>query len=213
MAYVKAAEELPAITSNAMANVIELAGLLAALLRRDVGGSIKHLGDAWLAYRYAYTTTLLDVREYSSYIDRILSLSQPDVHDIHTHGYVTDDGWIYHVVLSVDAGDILPSDLRNTLTNFGLELSAVNAWDMVPYSFIVDWFLPVSDLLGQWESHWKARNVAVRSAWLSITSPSGDCYVRAPIKWGLAPPFLVINQVKTKTIFMRIADTISLLAK
>jgi hypothetical protein len=30
---------------------------------------------------------------------------------------------------------------------FGLQLNAVNAWDMVPFSFIADWFVPIGDYL------------------------------------------------------------------
>lgn len=210
-AYEQAAANLPEITSNGIANIGELASLFSALLRRDVKNAGKLISSAWLAYRYAYTTSVSDCREIKRYVDRILTLSSGPSNSIRSHGYCSMDGWNYHCVIRVSVDDILPSDLRNTLDQFGLELNAVNAWDMVPYSFIVDWFIPVSDALQRWENHWKSRQLQVLECWLSIASPTGDCYVRSEYHWQNSPPILGLRDVSDKTIFMRIADAIALL--
>lgn len=212
-AYEQAVAKLPEITSNGIANIGELASLFSALLRRDVESAGKLIGSAWLAYRYSYTTSVSDCREIKRYIDRILTLSSGPSGSIRSHGYCALDGWTYHCVIRVNVDDILPSDLRNTLDQFGLELTAVNAWDMVPYSFIADWFIPVSDALQKWESHWKSRQIRVQECWISITSPTGDCFVRSDYSWQNSPPILRLRDVSNKTIFMRIADAIALLWK
>lgn len=210
-AYVKAAESLPRVASNGIANCIQLVSALSALLRQDFGRASRDVGDAWLAYRYSYTTTMLDVREYSSYIQRIQNLSRPSQRHVKSHGYFSDGGFTFHVVLQLELEDILPSNISERLDQFGLALNSVNAWDLIPYSFVVDWFLPVSDLLSQWEAHWESRDLKVSSAWMSVTSPTGDCYLRGPTKWNSATPVLGYQATSDKTILMRIADAIALL--
>lgn len=211
-AYVKAAEGLPSVNSNAMANLLEVASLTAALLRGDVSKASKGIKDAWLAYRYAYTTTCLDVREYSDYIDRIQNLTElaaPDT--IKCHGSSTDSrGFRYHCVMKVKTSDALPSDMKSTLSQFGLEMSAVNSWDMVPYSFVVDWFIPVSDILEQFEAQFSSKSVPVTECWMSIESPNGEHYLRWPYEWVQTTPQIVQKNVSKKTFWMRVADAIAL---
>lgn len=211
-AYVNAAEGLPSVSSNAMANLLEVASLTAALLRGDVSKASKGIKDAWLAYRYAYTTTCLDVREYSDYIDRIQNLTElaaPDI--IKCHGRSTDSrGFRYHCVMKVKTSDALPSDMKSTLSQFGLEMSAVNSWDMVPYSFVVDWFIPVSDILEQFETQFSSKSVPVTECWMSIESPNGEHYLRWPYKWVQTIPQVVQKNVSKKTFWMRVADAIAL---
>lgn len=213
-AYVKAAEGLPSVNSNAMANLLEVASLTAALLRGDVSKASKGIKDAWLAYRYAYTTTCLDVREYSDYVDRIQNLTElaaPDT--IKCHGSSTDSrGFRYHCVMKVKTSDALPSDMKSTLSQFGLELSAVNSWDMVPYSFVVDWFIPVSDILEQFEAQFSSKSVPVTECWMSIESPNGEHYLRWPYTWVQTTPQIVQRNVSKKTFWMRVADAIALFA-
>lgn len=210
-AYVKAATNLPRVASNGIANVLELTSAFAALLRKDYEHALYDIKDAWLAYRYSYTTTLCDMREYSSYSRRIRNLSRTSVKTVKSHGYYQDGGFTFHVVLTVKLTDILPHSLSEKLKAFGLALDAVKAWDLIPYSFIVDWFLPISEMLTLWESHFESRDLPVEQAWMSVTSPSGDCYLRGPTKWNQAPPVLECHEASDKTILMRVADTLSLL--
>lgn len=211
-AYVKAAEGLPSVNSNAMANLLEVAGLVAALLRGDVSKASKGIKDAWLAYRYAYTTTCLDIREYSDYIDRIQNLTElaaPDT--IKCHGSSVDsNGFRYHCVMKVKTSEALPKDMKSTLSQFGLQLSKVNSWDMVPYSFVVDWFIPVSDMLEQFEAQFSSKSVPVTECWMSIESPKGEHYLRWPYQWVQVMPGIVQKNVSKKTFWMRIADAIAL---
>lgn len=209
-AYVNAAANLPQVASNGIANLLELVGAFAALLRRDYEHALYNVKDAWLAYRYSYTTTMLDVREYSSYVKRIRDLGSRS-RVIKTHGYFTDGGFSFHVVLKLRSADLLPDSLSERLDQFGLALDAVNAWDMIPYSFIVDWFLPISDALSLWESHYESTDLPVLEAWVSVTSPGGECYLRGPTTWRNAPPVLECHESSDKTMLMRIADAIALL--
>lgn len=211
-AYVAAAEGIPQVTSNGVANVLEAASMLSSLLLGDFKKSSNVVGDAWLAYRYSYCTTKLDIDEYQSYVQRIIDLTDltaPPSYKCHGT-YVDSDGWKYHCVMRVKTGDSLPSELTDVIRDFGFQLSAVSAWDMIPYSFIVDWFLPVSDVLSSYESHMKSQHLPIMECWMSVTSPKGDQYLRFPYTWKNVAPEIRQKDVSSKTLWMRIADTIAL---
>jgi hypothetical protein len=211
-AYVAAAEGIPQVTSNGVANVLEAASMLSSLLLGDFKKSANVVGDAWLAYRYSYCTTKLDIEEYQSYVQRIIDLTDLTAPPSYRcHGtYVDSDGWKYHCVMRVKTSESLPSTLTDVVRDFGFQLSAVSAWDMIPYSFIVDWFLPVSDILGSYESHMKSQHLPIMECWMSVTSPKGDQYFRFPYKWRNIAPEIRQKDVSSKTLWMRIADTIAL---
>jgi hypothetical protein len=40
-------------------------------------------------------------------------------------------------------------DLHSRLRDAGLDISGFTLWDLVPFSFMVDWFFPVGDWLGR----------------------------------------------------------------
>jgi hypothetical protein len=42
-----------------------------------------------------------------------------------------------------------------------------NTWDLIPLSFVVDWFLPVQDILGQIDAAVQAPYIKVESAYVS----------------------------------------------
>lgn len=211
-AYVAAAEGIPQVTSNGVANVLEAASMLSTLLLGDFKKSSKLVGDAWLAYRYSYCTTKMDIEEYQSYVQRIIDLTDllaPS--SIRCHGtYVDAEGWKYHCVMRVKTSEALPSDLSDVIRDFGFELSAVSAWDMIPYSFIVDWFIPVSDTLSSYENHMRSQHIPIMECWMSVTSPKGDHYLRFPYKWKSVIPEMRQKTVSNKTLWMRIADSIAL---
>jgi hypothetical protein len=41
------------------------------------------------------------------------------------------------------------------LDTYGLTVDFYVIWDMIPYSFMVDWFLPISDVLNVWDANAK----------------------------------------------------------
>lgn len=46
----------------------------------------------------------------------------------------------------------LDSALLATFASLGLTNPAVIVWERLPYSFVVDWFLPIGDYLSQWDA-------------------------------------------------------------
>lgn len=210
-AYIQACKSLPDATVNMGANIIEAASLLASLFSGDIFASVpKTAKQAWLAYRYQYTTTKLDIREINSVITRLDQLISHS--DVRVYGSYTRGDVRYRVGFSIDSSQILPEDVSETLQRFGLELNALNVWDMIPYSFVVDWFIPVGSIIEYFQDMSYTVEMKPKDIWWSIVTTVDDLevFVRLPGRKLSTFPYLDIRDPSRKTVFMRCADAIAL---
>lgn len=159
-AFVDACDKLPSATG--MNNIANVADVISSFKSMSKGlTKIGSVADAWLAYRYSYSTTKSDIIALSEFANRIAALPST----IRSNGYYRDGDYEYRVSINV-ASSYLAS-LVSFGEKWGLALDAVNAWDLIPYSFIVDWFIPVSDLLERWQSQSFAMQIQ-RTSWCSV---------------------------------------------
>jgi hypothetical protein len=168
-AFTQAVDGLPNLdTMNNIANGIEMLGLLKSALGMFINPtdlkSLGEVGDAWLGYRYSYCTTKADLEEAVSYCNRISTLA--DANCIRSNGTSSVGEWL--VKCSIELETKAFAGLRSTMEKYGVALTAYNMWDMVPYSFIVDWFLDVGGLLETYTSRNIALKVKNRGAWFSV---------------------------------------------
>lgn len=219
-AYYAAVDSLPGSSNNAISTVLEVASLFKSLITLDFGAIPKKLGDifssSWLKYRYGYCTTKSDISEYISLNDRLLALSRAD--SIRCYGKYTCSDGTFACSFDVDVEDIIPSNIKEVCNLFGLKLSAYNAWDMIPYSFIVDWFIPVGEFLESLETRSEVANLHTTNCWMSYHSYYDDgteVYLRVP---GFHPltsdfPYYNYGRVADKTICYRMTDSVALLVQ
>lgn len=209
-AYIEACKSMPEAATNMAANILEAASLLASIFSGDILGEIpKTARDAWLSYRYVYTTTKLDVREVRSVFDRLSSLSTKQL--IAVYGSYARGGIEYRVGFDIDIAQVVPRDVSTTLQTFGLRLNALNVWDMIPYSFVVDWFLPISDIIEYFQDL-SACEYEPQDLWFSMTTVIDGyrVHVRLPGRKLSTMPYLQLSSAGTKTICLRIADAVAL---
>lgn len=136
----------------------------------------KHLGKvsskAYLSGHYGLKLTVQDTRDISRAIEAT-DFTQPDqtlggsssvTVDLPAYGYsVAVDMRLTAVVGSYDDKQLKTCEsvrdsmtqLKNMVLRSGYELDALptaaNMWDLVPFSFVVDWFLPIGDYFAQRE--------------------------------------------------------------
>jgi len=80
----------------------------------------------------------------------------------------------------------VPNEEYHTLTQLGITNPALVAWELTPWSFVVDWFIPI----GNWISSWDATNGLVFESgyrttaleWTSVGQESGG--QSEPDPWG-----------------------------
>lgn len=211
-AYMNAVDTLPEAQCNTLANILDIISGLKSFGKgyKSIRGASNLAKEAWLGYRYAFNTTISDVRAYSDLALRLLDLQ--DLLLMTCYGYYQDDLGRYTCTAMFLADDVLPPGLRSKIERFGLKLDAVNLWDMVPYSFVADWFFHIGDILADLETWNKGIKLQPINMWFTINTnyltPSGiqDTFIRIR---GTVPPHEVGFRYKStskRTLFMRVMD-------
>lgn len=168
--------------------------------------------DMWLKYRYVYNTSISDIEEITRYCtqlagDRLIFRSKAK----------EGIGTMTCKVITELSDDL---SAFGRLQKYGVAPDLYNIWDMVPYSFVVDWFTDIGSILEsisnrQWALHYKVQSVTLSWKWRTLL----------PTDLGLVPfvhyerfvtpelpPYIpyVRNHVGTRTILFRVLDGISL---
>lgn len=145
-------DQIEGTWDNGITNVVEIAEMLRDLKHGKISIP-RSWQDAWLKYRYVISTGILDAQEAAkglaeSKIREALAAYLPVAY--YGTSTMTVDG--VNIVCRVRI--IVRSTVRDALSkaydqllNWGLIPDLYLLWDLVPYSFVVDWFLPISDVL------------------------------------------------------------------
>lgn len=173
-AYMQAIEALPKDEINWFATILDLVELIIAGVTGNIRVVAKNLpqfaADAWLSYRYVYNTTKMDIDDMGELRSRMQKLKgmcdnmrNPT---ITTFGMANADGAVVRVSLTYSVSEILKVDnfLENTQ-----RMLAYDAWDLIPFSFIVDWFYSVGDLLHDESLRSYAMKLQPAAAWCSVS--------------------------------------------
>lgn len=123
-----------------------------------------HVSDSWLELQFGWLPlyddihSALNVLSSSIPTERVRGSGQTVIFDQTTSwqeptetGYSSKMG-TKRVMLSGDIRTVNPNLLL--AKQLGVTNPAHVAWDLVPFSFVVDWFLPVSKFVQSWDSHY-----------------------------------------------------------
>lgn len=218
-AYLDACRNLPYSEVNSLGNLMEVANLARSIIARDFGQVPKDLKQAvangWLSYRYSYSTTKSDVRSYRRDISRITSLLDTAQTNVTQHGQSTFGS--HALRCTAEFALALPSSVKSWAEALGLKLSMANAWDIIPYSFVVDWFLSVGDFLEKIDSIGQSREFHCNRVYYTLhySDENSECFSR----WSMDKPpdaafalfYSEESETKTKTVVKRIIDSASLI--
>jgi hypothetical protein len=149
-AYLDALQSAPRLNENSISNIIEIVGFIKHLVVDHRIEIPKSLQSAWLSYRYQVTTSRLDAEEAIKFVHRNMDLGSLDsgikcfgsaVHEVNGKLVTCRCG----LRLTPKELGLLGSIWRSLYT-YGLQPNFYVLWDMIPYSFIVDWFIPLGDI-------------------------------------------------------------------
>lgn len=217
-AHADMVENMPQASANQVANVLDALDAI-----RNIYGLLKgrtsfikslrsmNVGDVWLKKRYAVDTTVSDIEDCRSIYDRLQNLSQlVNKSCITLHGTARRGACLYRVSADYPLAQIIPGNIRDALHTYGMRGGLYNAWDMVPYSFIVDWFLPIGDWLDRNEKYAASFELDATNYWRSLETRSKGgqtCYLRlaGPPIFSVGPS-LSLSETSSATILKRIAD-------
>lgn len=219
-------DQIEGAWDNGITNVVEIAEMLRDLKHGKISIP-RSWQDAWLKYRYVISTGVLDAQEAAkglagSKIKEALAAQLPVAY----YGMSTMTVEGVDVVCRVRV--IVQSTMRTALSkaydqllNWGLIPDLYLLWDLVPYSFVVDWFLPISDVLdiedtkNQLAGRFEISNYCVS---LEYQRKIDGYTVKNYSRWAdSAPPSLAgcywFKQLGTsnKTLIKRVIDSAALL--
>lgn len=151
-------------TGNGIAMIGDIAGIkvaatdTASLIGRmlNKGASAQVIAKIFLAFHYGWKLLASDCKSLSKQIKRYNSLnstgskcSAKDVRIIGNRKYTN----FYHCYYVRD-GQITGA-LDKLTSMLDLDLSLANIWDLVPYSFVLDWFADLSTTLESLDSYYR----------------------------------------------------------
>lgn len=213
-AFDNAFDKLPQVQQSMVANIIDCVSSLQQFLKKPSISTLVGKGpkEWWLSYRYSYSTTKMDIEELGSIASRLLSLG--DV--CKSYGSYISGNINYHCLIVVDAKHFLPTEAEDVLGRLrltGLQVETADVWDMIPYSFVVDWFLDVSGLLTSFDRWLSASKLPIKECWYSCVSNYTDSryvYFRFSGSPPKLPSFSLSTSKSGSTWLKRILDVISL---
>lgn len=221
-AFYDAVGKLPTSDNlNSIQNVLEVASTLADLIKKP---SVKtlvgdvNLRNTWLRYRYQYQTTKSDVAEYVELTERLCNLATATI--LKVHGLYRENDAEYGATVTYAATDFLPSTIRDWLGQYGLSPTIGKVWDMIPYSFMVDWFVDISGFLEQWSLAQRAVRFTPLEMWYTMKTTydtadgTQNVFVRVPATTVPRPfPKWEMSLSGGKTWLMRLADAAAIFSR
>lgn len=203
--------------------ILELGKLLKQLKNGDFSSLPKKANDLWLQYRYVISTSALDAEEATK------ALLESELREkIAAGGSALFSGQSFYNIDGVDIicrchmqvrslASYLAEQLLFELDRWGMIPDSYLVWDMIPYSFIVDWFVPIGDALAvedankKFEQQFKVDRCMYSFAYTrkikGIEVSNYSRWVSDPvIPLGFTYMVDLHSTTSTKTIFKRMID-------
>lgn len=217
-AYYNAVKALPRLQQNMIANIVSCVSTIRSF--KDGYKSILKASDiakeAWLSYRYVYNTTVSDMTEFEKACERLLGLTQGNG-VVASYGDAYDSrGAHYKCAVKCKSSSLLPNSMKSWAREANLRLDMMNIWDMIPFSFIVDWFADVGTILDGLDAWLQMPEYDISEIWYSysedrdVLTGHQSIYFRWEGNAPALPHFDWMSESSGKTIIMRFADTIAL---
>lgn len=203
--------------------ILELGKLLKQLKNGDFSSLPKKANDLWLQYRYVFSTSKMDAEE------AVRGLMRKELREKLAAGgsilvsgqssYHSDDLEILcrcHMQVR-SLSSLLAEQLLVELDNWGMIPDTYLVWDMIPYSFIIDWFVPIGDALAvgdanrKFEQQYKVDRCMYSFAYTrkikGVEVSNYSRWVSTPeVPLGFTFMADRYDSTSTKTIFKRIVD-------
>lgn len=143
--------EISSVTNTALEYCLPTKGLTEPLPDYFPSFGYDDLGQSWFQGRYVWSTGWHDASQaYHYFNSKMQQLMGAEEKLPVLHGSNRDSGVVTRVSFQVRE-KVLKSlaALDKALYTYGLYPTAEVVWDFIPYSFVADWFFPISPALAQ----------------------------------------------------------------
>jgi hypothetical protein len=153
---------------------------------------LKTHASNYLAINYGVLPTISDLqnivaafKKSKPFLDRNGWKTYTDVYHLSS----SDSNYQYElenrIKLAIEDEDSEWSELFRSIESSGFALTAENVWDLIPYSFVVDWFINVGDFLERVDSRLRLSRLNIRYVTMSRKSK-----VKTVIRSSVTFPFV-----------------------
>lgn len=196
-AYSIAISNIPKANDNNMQNVMSIVNGLKAIATGEIS-SPESWNDYWLWYRYVFGTTTMDSQEILNYL-----ADQLKDEIVTSHGEVLREKARFHCEVKFRR---YPNPglyaFAEKLWEWGFANPLYGAWDSTPFSFMVDWVVPIGDMLKSIDDsiflspfYFDVLHCNFSISYESdLSNVVYDCYTR----WPGRPPWETVSVVNTK---------------
>ncbi|AMQ23534.1 maturation, partial [Leviviridae sp.] len=220
-AYVDAVDQIPKISVNAVEGILDaidtLRGIYYVLTDpihalRDFIHGVKDWGNDWLSYRYVYTTTKLDINSVKEGMRAISKVKSLMKEEYSVTGRAKDGLISVGVKVTFKMCDIIPDSYEELFRQYGLVPSAYDMWDIIPFSFMVDWFAQLGDILELFGKFSNTLRYRPTQTWFTAVTvyQNQTTFFRVPGTRLSIPPKYEFREVSDKTLAMRITDFVAI---
>lgn len=107
--------------------------------------SFKSLSELYLWYKYSYSTTVQDLKSYYEFFQKWTRESKNSSGTKRTNlgFHYNHEAWACYTHYSIFSQNYN----CGVLNALGIDLNLGNTWDLLPFSFVVDWFINLGDIL------------------------------------------------------------------
>jgi hypothetical protein len=214
------------LNQNSTAVLIEAASFLTGLLQ----GKLRFPDspqDAWLWYRYSFGTSVMDYEDYTKWVRQRASHYMERLGKdfrYHLYGYSSLDVNGTNVecrcrIVCKENNSSSMKAILHLLTEAGLDFNLADLWDLVPFSFIVDWLFPVGDVMQVehdakyfTEEYWNFDSITLSTKYSVVDPILGDMGTRYDRWVASTPPkidasyWFSDDPVSGKTTCKRVTD-------
>ena len=185
------------LESNWIENLSQVKGTMAviqplllgfkAIKCGDVDAGRKALAGAYLAYKYMIAPTISDGEDLNDNLINVLNASTKYRYSYERRRGAAFSKGIpvvdtladiaYHTTFHLQLKDDSFSQIWSALDRLGLDISADNLWDLIPFSFVVDWFISVGPALTRMSDYSNSivtRNLIARIESFKVQWPLTD---------------------------------------
>lgn len=143
---------------------------------RNIRNAIKDTSDVYLTGKYGWMPTISDLQEiwhamtkYTAITDRngFRTTSARSISSINTSHDEKIEA-TQCIKLAIATEDSLFLSLLEGLEFIGLFPSLNNLWDLVPYSFVLDWFIDLGDLLERVDTRLRLLRLDIKYVTMSL---------------------------------------------
>lgn len=151
----KTAQTLASTGSDLLKLLLHVKRGNLSALPRDYGVLVDHLGNNWLRWQYGWKPLCKDLYEIHQQLTR--GLNKPHIFSVRKSASSSLSGkWTQlglacsgttKFTANVCITAALTDEFLAKANNYGLVNPLSLGWELIPYSFVVDWFMPIGNTL------------------------------------------------------------------